>query len=358
MPAVALPAVVVGGVLVGSLPASAQDPPPPRTAEQVLALAAGSQARQFSGDVEQRSDLGIPSLSGALGSASPGASSPSSGSAPGAGTLAGQAAALDLLTGTHTARVYADGPTRTRIQVLDRLAERDVIRDGTQVWTWDSKANAATRLTLPSTSADPTPTAPTVTPDRLAQRFLTRAAPSTAVGLGPATTVAGRSAYQLILTPRTAATLVSSVAVAVDAGTGLPLSVDVFARGQQQPAFHTAFTALDLRAPDASRFRFTPPAGATVTQQALPTPTAKQHTPAPAGQRPAVRGSGWDAIMVVPAAAVPAGTLSSPLITRLATPVPGGRVLSTSLVTVLLADDGRVLAGAVPLSALQAAAAR
>jgi hypothetical protein len=39
-------------------------------------------------------------------------------------------------------------------------------------------------------------------------------------------------------------------------------------------------------------------------------------------------------------------------------PVQGGRLLSTALVNVLVLDDGRVVAGSVPLERLQAAAAQ
>ena len=47
---------------------------------------------------------------------------------------------------------------------------------------------------------------------------------------------------------------------------------------------------------------------------------------------------------------------SATLLDQLTTRVPQGRLLSTALVSVLLTDDGRVLVGAVPPEALQAAA--
>jgi len=46
------------------------------------------------------------------------------------------------------------------------------------------------------------------------------------------------------------------------------------------------------------------------------------------------------------------------LLDQLATPVPGGRVVSSALLSVLLLDDGRVLAGAVPAARLVELAAR
>lgn len=360
LPAAAVPAVIAVGVLAAG--AAAVSPPPPATPEQVLALVASHSARQFSGTVEQKADLGLPSIpSQALAPATKSAS------------LGSEAAILELLTTAHTARVYADGPTKLRVQVMDQLAERDAVRNGNDAWTFDSKTNEVTHTTLPAgTGSEPSPTAkaPVMTPDQLAQRFLAAAGPSTNVTLGQSAPVAGHSAYTLVLTPKTSGTLVSSVQIAVEAQTGLPLSVDVYAKGQKDPAFHSAFTKLDLGAPDASVFAFTPPAGATVKQQPAPTPKASagtmpkspstaspKATPGTTPKSPESAPS-WDTVLVVPAAKVPAGLLDQPLVKQLATPVAGGRLLSSSLVNILITNDGRVLAGAVPASTLLAKAAQ
>jgi hypothetical protein len=56
---------------------------------------------------------------------------------------------------------------------------------------------------------------------------------------------------------------------------------------------------------------------------------------------------------------VPAALDSNPTFLRLTQPAPaGGRALSTSIVNVLRTGDGRVLAGAVPMSRLEALAAQ
>ncbi|GGG82458.1 LolA family protein [Sinomonas atrocyanea] len=345
IPAAAVPAVVAVGLLASG--ATAGSPPPPATPEQVLALAAAHTARQFSGTMEQSSDLGLPSIPGqALGAAK------------GSASFGSEAALLELLTSAHTAKVYADGPARERVQVLDQLAERDAVRNGSDLWTYDSAAHAVTHATLPSTAAAAPPSAAAVSPDQLAQRRLAAAGPSTAVSLAQPATVAGHSAYTLVLTPKAAGALVASVRIAVEAQTGLPLAVDVYAKGQDAAAFHAAFTQLTLAAPDASVFAFTPPAGANVTQQQLPSATG-QHRQATGQHAPAAGTSqGWDSIAVIPADKVPAGLKDQPLMKQLAVPAKGGRVISTSLFTLLLTDDGRVLAGAVPAAALEAAAAR
>ncbi len=177
----------------------------------------------------------------------------------------------------------------------------------------------------------------------------------------------GRAAYNLLLEPRAADTLVGRIAIAVDGETGLPLSVQVTARGAATPAFRSGFTALALGAPDDSLFTFVPPAGSSVREIVPPAPglshdVGDSETP-PSGPRPAVAGSGWTSVLAVPAPAA-GGTgaganalLADPLLSQAAVDVPGGKLLSTPLFTVLVMADGRLLAGLVPGERLQAAAA-
>jgi outer membrane lipoprotein-sorting protein len=345
LPAVVVPSVIAAGAFTSAAQAGAAVNLPPKSPDQVLAMVGQSTVRSLSGTIDQTSSLGLPQLPSGL----------SSGSAA--------TSALELLTGSHTARVYADGPTNVRIQVMDTMAERDVVRRGTDVWLYSSQTNTATHVTVPAGAGLDATSAPSgvQTPGQLAQRLLAAIDPSTHVTVGTDTTVAGRSAYDLVLTPRATDTLIGSVSIAVDSATGLPLSVDVMARGGGAPAFHVAYTALDLSTPAASRFKFTPPPGATVKQQTVPQRGAA--TPAPGaphsdlGPHPTVIGTGWDGVVVLPAGAVPSQVTSSPLLAQMTQAVTGGRLLHTSLVNVLLTSDGRVLAGSVPVERLQAAAA-
>ena len=79
--------------------------------------------------------------------------------------------------------------------------------------------------------------------------------------------------------------------------------------------------------------------------------------------QPEVIGEGWSTVVVLPmaaAGAAAAGGLdpeASALLGTLTEPVDGGHILQTSLVTVLITDDGRVLAGAVTADHLLDAAA-
>lgn len=344
VPAVVVPAAIAAGAVVVPLAAGAADLPV-KTPQDVVRLVAASDTETFSGTVAQSSELGLPDVSALSGGSSTSSSS------------SGDQSVLELLTGDHTAKVYVDGATRQRVQVLDQLAERDAVRSGSSVWLYDSKGRSATHVTLPAHSAAgagaPTPLA--TTPQALAEKLIAAADPSTTVALGAQTTVAGRDAYSLVLTPRTDATLVGSVRIAVDGATGIPLRVQLFARGASTPAFEAGFTAFSTDRPDASVFAFTPPSGAKVTEQTVPERPQKG---AAAGDhpKPQVTGDGWASIVTLPAGSAPASLTTDPLFSQLTTSVAGGRALSTSLVSVLVTADGRVLAGAVPVSALQAAA--
>jgi hypothetical protein len=90
--------------------------------------------------------------------------------------------------------------------------------------------------------------------------------PTTRAEVGPAVVVAGRTAYELVLTPKDSTTLVAQVRLAVDGERHLPLRVQVFSTKQSTPAIEVGFTSIDFSAPEARQFEFTPPPGTTVTE--------------------------------------------------------------------------------------------
>lgn len=349
-PVVVVPAVVVAAAVALPLSASAAGDLPEKSAADLLSFVAESEPTAFSGEIQQTSALGLPDLS-ALGGSTGAAS----------GDASGTDALLELATGSHQARVYVDPAQGARLQILDRLAERDVIAskaDG--VWIYDSSANAATHVVPSEGGAEPDqPGDRVVTPTSAAEKLLAAVDPTTTVAVGSNVRVAGRDAYELVLTPRDSGTLVGSVTVSVDGQTGLPLGVAVTARGGTAPAFSVAYTSIDFSTPDSALFSFTPPAGAEVSDEA-----ASEHEPsgapsaeaddsqAPSAEDVSVTGTGWNTVVELPAGDMEAGGS----LDAITTPTDGGRVLSSALLTVLLTDDGRVLAGAVPVEALRAAA--
>lgn len=401
MPAVVIPVVIAAMGVGAGISASATPTLEPKTAEQVIELMAGADVTAFSGSLHLTTDLGLPTLPDAGASSSFGPPQEAQSAGPGSGssvqgsssTAASPdvAGLLDLLTGSHDARVYVDGPDKARVQLMEGMGEQDVIRNGRSVWTYDSAANEAVHTTLPKTPAASASTfkqhgdakAPggMPTPQQLAEKLLSAADSTTTTTVEDGSTVAGRGVYHLVLTPKTDQTLIEDVTIGVDSTTGVPLAVSVDVKGQQSAAVDLEFTSFTPQAPDAKLFDFTPPADATVHQKQLPQKSQQgsvwpKHTfgqqlqrPMPskddAGRLPGTSadparawftGTGWDAVATLPADQVPAGLKSSPLVGQLATKVDGGQLLHTSLVNVLLAQDGRVLVGAVPVKRLQAVA--
>ncbi len=341
LPAAAVPLVVAGSVAFAAQ--AGADELPERTPEDVLTLLADRDHQPFSGEFEQTSDLGLPELPG-------GVDLPD-----GDGDAAAVTAALEALTSDHSGRVFVGEQDQARLQVFESFGERDVMVNGDEVWVYDSDENAATHATLP-------PDARTAgldqrfTPDEVADRIIEAVGPSTELTVREDVEVAGRAAYDLVLTPRTDATLVGEVAIAVDGETGQPLRVSVTARGAATPAFQIGYTSLELAAPDADLFEFTPPAGAEVEEIAPPAQDqARDDAEQAEHPEPTVVGTGWESVAILDAGATDLG--GEPLLAQLTTAVDGGRLLGTDLVNVLIADDGRVLVGAVPLERLQAAAA-
>jgi outer membrane lipoprotein-sorting protein len=298
------------------------------------------------------------------------------------------------------------------MQVLDRLAERDVVVTEDGAWIYDSREQAATHVTVDRAALEALRTeaeargdderaqleaelgAPLPTPDEVLDQALAKLDDSTDVSVGTDARVAGREVYELVLEPQDEDTLVGEVSIAIDGDNGVPLAASVTARGAAEPAFGIAFTDVSFEAPDASVFEFTPPEGTTVTEHEVPVPTVAEleqwQADAAAegadgsGQdpRPQVIGEGWSAVVVLPAgeggghglaadgtatgggegSEGDGGTGSglddaSAMLDSLTQPVDGGRLLTTSLVSVLFADDGRVLVGAVTPERLLDAAA-
>lgn len=356
VPAAAAVVVVGGGAAAGTIVASADPALPQRSAAQLLVDLQGAKVDGLSGTVVQTADLGLPSLPGVT---SGGADS---------------AQLMNLVAGTNTARVWYAGEDKVRLAILGTLGETDVIRNGSDVWTWRSADNSAMHVTLPENSTGheekTLPEGLPSTPQEAADAALAAIDPTTLVETTGAAKVAGRDAYELVLTPRDSASLIGQVRLAIDGEKHIPLGVDVYAKGSDDPAIRVAFQQVSFDVPDAEQFTFNPPPGTKVTE-----PTAEdvaEHGKAleegkaqaekaeqPEGTQ--VVGEGWTSVLV---AKLPEKTDKSTdsatagkdlaqieSFTEALPKVSGewgsGRLLQSALFSALLTDDGRVLIGAV-----------
>jgi len=251
-----------------------------------------------------------------------------------------------------------------------------------------------------------------LTPEQLASRALSEIDPTTQVTTDSDRQIAGRAAYELVLTPRDPATRIGSVRLAVDAQNKVPLAVEVYARNHpEKAALDVAFTQVTFGVPDESNFAWTPPKGVVVSNNSGASARAGEALAA-ASRAPTVIGAGWTAVFaihaelptgfaanmpntpsptVIPSAtpsvvAAPSADKSAKTggpsktakpaketvkgrvaekaigqaIDSVLTPQSGawgtGRLFTSSLLSVLVTDDGRVLLGAVDPERLFAAA--
>jgi outer membrane lipoprotein-sorting protein len=367
VPIVTAGAIAAAAVLPSTASASAHPVLPQRSAAQLLAAVQGSTGVHLSGEIVETARLGLPELPGSGNSAS----------------MTWQS----LITGTHSARVWVDGPEKQRLALLGQLSESDVIRNGDDLWTYSSDTGKAAHHSLSTGAADAaaskdakaaSPEPAPLTPLAAANKALAAIDPSTVVTVDPTARVAGQKAYTLVLAPRQGGSTVRKVLIAIDAVHNVPLRVQVFGAGSS-PAFETAFQNISFARPASSVFRFTPPKGSTTVVAKPPAASAAEKDVAAAdaaksGSGPKVLGSGWSSVVQFPAGdstgplAALSGTVSSgadehqretaATFRRLTTALPNGdRLLTTTLINALITTDGRVLLGAVSAEVLQQAAA-
>ena len=362
VPSAAAVLVIGGGAAAGTIAASADPSLPARSAAQLLVDVQSAKVDGLSGTVVETADLGLPSLSG-LGS--------------------GGADITKLIAGSNTARVWYAGEDKARVALLGTLGETDVIRNGDDVWMWRSADNSATHVTLPA-GKDKTPSAAPAglpsTPQEAADAALAAIDPTTSVTTTGAASVAGRDAYELVLAPKDLSSLIGQVRLAIDAKTHIPLRVEVYAKGANNPAVRVAFQQISFTVPDAEQFAFNPPAGAKVTNQSpadLEKAAGEAHSEAAKkaeaakkdADKPKVVGTGWTSILVakLPAdnatdkgkgneAAQAQGLVDA--LPKVSGTWGSGHLLAGSLFSALITDDGKVLIGAVAPEKLYEAAGK
>lgn len=343
----AVPAVAVATIAaVSAIPLAGADPTlPPKTAEELLVDLQSADVDEFSGTVTSSTDLGLPPL-------------PVDGSDFTA-----------LLSGSHTVRVWQSGDDKSRVALIGDGSETVVVRNGQDLWQWSSESATATHVALPEHYAADHPNRTDMpTPQEAAEQLLEAIEPTTEVSVTTSERVAGRPAYVLVLDPDSDTTLVDRATIAVDSETSAPLRVQIYATSSADPAVSVGFTDVDFTAPDDALFDFTPPSGATV-EEVTPDKSGDHAKPDDLAE-PVSVGAGWDRVMVLelPEGQRPADSSGSEdgadlqaLLNQLPT-VQGdwgtGKLLTSSLFSVVLTSDGRVAVGMVPGDHLVAAIPR
>jgi outer membrane lipoprotein-sorting protein len=354
VPTAAAVVIIGGGAAAGTIVASADPSLPDRSAAQLLADVQGARVDGLSGTIVQTADLGLQAIAGATGS----------------GT---DADLTRLIAGSNTAKVWYAGDDKVRLAVMGTLGETDVVRNGTDAWLWRSADNTATHLKLPAGKAKAPAALPgglPSTPQEAADAALAAIDPTTAVSTTGAAKVAGRDAYELVLSPKDSASLIGQVRLAIDAEHHIPLRVDVYAKNANSPAVRVAFQQISFTTPADSQFKFNPPPGVKVTDSSADK-MAQEHESAAAkvekAQRPTgatgpkVIGKGWTSVVTakLPTTKDEKSSQVSSVLNMLPKASGSwgtGHIFAGSLFSVLIVDDGRVFAGAVAPETLYQAA--
>ncbi|MEU6112253.1 DUF2092 domain-containing protein [Streptomyces albidoflavus] len=395
-----VPVAVIGvaAATIGLVPALAAggDPDLPEvTAQELVEKIAASETDQFSGTVKVSVDLGLPSfagldlgeLAGSLGAEGKGGKDGKGGS-----TATPEEKLTSLASGTHTLRVASDGPDRQKLTFVDGADEYSLIRAGDQAWAYDGSTGEAlhTEDAAPKGDRPADDHVSDMSPKELATQALDAADETTRVTVDGTTTVAGRDAYRLALTPKDSGSTVKAVRIAVDAETGTPLKFTVAPSDGGKAIVDAGFSKIDFTRPSAGTFA--PPKDAKITESkelapgdAAPGKDAKgdAHAKAPKDAEAAkgaeealnslpaplaglasaegteIHGKGWASVAELtfpkgqglPAtgsgADAPAGLSLDSLGKKVKGDFGTGTLFSTRIVNALVTEDGRAFVGAV-----------
>ncbi|MFI8908773.1 outer membrane lipoprotein carrier protein LolA [Streptomyces albidoflavus] len=397
-----VPVAVIGvaAATIGLVPALAAggDPDLPEvTAQELVEKIAASETDQFSGTVKVSVDLGLPSFGGLDLGELAGSLGGEGKDGKGGATATPEEKLTSLASGTHTLRVAGDGPDRQKLTFVDGADEYSLIRDGDQAWAYDGSTGEAlhTGAAGKAGSKGDHPADDHVSdmsPKELATKALDAADETTRVTVDGTTTVAGRDAYRLALTPKDSGSTVNAVRIAVDAETGTPLKFTVAPSDGGKAIVDAGFSKIDYTRPSAGTFA--PPKDAKITESKELAPgdaapgkdaTGKDakgdaHAKAPKSPKDAeealnslpaplaglasaedteIHGKGWASVAEltfpkgegIPAAGsgsdAPGGLSLDSLGKKVKGDFGTGTLFSTRVVNALVTEDGRAFVGAV-----------
>jgi hypothetical protein len=218
--------VAVGVAVLCALPAIASALPvsaPAVTAAGLRSRILASASLPYAGYAESDASFGLPPI--------PGLSDVTS-----------------LLDGVTRMRVWQASPERWRVDVLSDAGERDTYQTPRSSYIWDSGSQLLTKI-----NGNPPirlPRAADLVPPSLGIRLLREAGPSARLAVLPPRRVAGRAVSGLRVVPSDPASTIGEIDIWADVRNGLPLQVQIVARGSRHPALETQFFQVSPERPD------------------------------------------------------------------------------------------------------------
>jgi hypothetical protein len=217
--------VLAGAVLLCSIPAVIAALPVQGSTIGAAALRArilASASRPYQGYAESSADFGLPTL-------------------PDLGNVS------TLLDGTTDQFVWYRSAGYWRADVVSGGGENDTYGDGGVTYLWNYGSNSFIQII----GAQPVrlPRAADLLPPELARRLLSIAGPDAHFSRLPSRRVAGVAAAGLRVTPTAPGTTIGAIDIWADPRTGLPVEVQLSARGSAHPVLFSSFLELTQTEP-------------------------------------------------------------------------------------------------------------
>ena len=164
-------------------------------------------------------------------------------------------------------RLWIQGSGRFRLELQSDAGDAQIVSDGDRVTVYDASSNTVHRATLPEQAEDAAQprrhASEKLTLARI-QRTLDRLAKTWTVSGAEPTSIAGRPAYTVKISPKDDGGLLGAAQVAWDSVRGAPLRAAVYARGRSEPVLELAATDVSYDAVPDSAVVVAPPKGAKV----------------------------------------------------------------------------------------------
>lgn len=178
-----------------------------------------------------------------------------------------------------------------RLELQSENGDAQLVAHGNRFWAYDPSANTVYEGSLPVGGGERGGHAQEAIPTLAQiQSAIARLAGHVSVSRAIPTDVAGRPAYTVRLTPRAGSGLLGGVALAFDADRGIPLRLDVYARGDRSPVLELSATDISYGPVAASVFTLRPPTGAKVVHVSLPELLGASGADRPHGAHRAITG--------------------------------------------------------------------
>ncbi|MEP7019444.1 MAG: hypothetical protein ABI808_02250 [Pseudonocardiales bacterium] len=163
----------------------------------------------------------------------------------------------DLFGGTAQVRVWWRGTQDWRVDAISLAGEQDLRHDRLGTWAWDYESNTAERVVQAAIPIVRLPRADDLLPATLARRLVNQASTAQVTRLADAR-IAGHAAAGLRLNTGDERSTIDHIDVWALPGSGLPVRVKVYGKGDSAPVLSSSLLDLSTSPPTAAQTAFRP----------------------------------------------------------------------------------------------------